>query len=121
MAALIQLLEMSGFPKLMPTRLIGKSTLNLRTAIKQPSIHVTACTSMLKWALVYAMHQPPYTGLINLVTSHLNWKTLLAFLDNVLILGKTFEDHLGNLGEALRRFGSLGLKLKAKTRGPMVL
>ena len=39
---------------------------------------------------------------------------LLAFLDDVLILGKTFEDHLGNLGEALQRFGQYGLKLKAK-------
>ena len=39
-----------------------------------------------------------YARVINLVTRHLNWKTLLAFLHEVLILGKTFEDHLGNLG-----------------------
>ena len=55
-----------------------------------------------------------YARVINLVTRHLNWKTLLAFLDDVLILGKTFEDHLGNLGEALKRFDRYGLKLKAR-------
>ena len=50
-----------------------------------------------------------YARVINLVTRHLNWKTLLVFLDDVLIL-----EHLGNLGEALKRFKQFGLKLKAK-------
>ncbi|MCG7869896.1 MAG: DDE-type integrase/transposase/recombinase, partial [Candidatus Thiodiazotropha taylori] len=53
-----------------------------------------------------------YARVMNLVMRGLNWKTLLAFLDDVLILGKTFEDHLTNLGEALKRFRKYGMKLK---------
>ena len=44
----------------------------------------------------------------------LNWKTLLAFLDDVLIMGKSFDDHLENLDAALKRFRKFGLKLKPK-------
>ena len=55
-----------------------------------------------------------YARVMNLVMRGLNWKTVLAFLDDVLILGKTFEDHLSNLGEALKRFRKFGLKLKPK-------
>ena len=55
-----------------------------------------------------------YARVMNLVMRSLNWKTVLAFLDDVLIMGKTFEDHLGNLGEALKRFRKYGLKLKPK-------
>jgi hypothetical protein len=44
----------------------------------------------------------------------LNWKTVLAFLDDILVLGKTFDDNLQNLEEALQRFRKYGLKLKPK-------
>ena len=45
-----------------------------------------------------------YARVINLVLRGLNWKTVLAFLDDILVLGKNFKDHLSNLGEALARF-----------------
>ena len=56
-----------------------------------------------------------YARVMNLVMRSLNWKTVLTFLDDVLIMGKKFEDHLGNLGDALKRFRKYGLKLKPKT------
>ena len=45
-----------------------------------------------------------YARVINLVLRGLNWKTVLAFLHDILVLGKNFKDHLSNLGEALARF-----------------
>ena len=55
-----------------------------------------------------------YARVINLVLRGLNWKTVLAFLDDILVLGKNFKDHLSNLGEALARFRRFGLRLKPK-------
>ena len=55
-----------------------------------------------------------YARVMNLVLRGLNWKTLLAFLDDVLIMGKSFDDHLENLDAALKRFRKFGLKLKPK-------
>jgi len=51
---------------------------------------------------------------INLVLRGLTWKTVLAFLDDVLILGRDFSDHLFNLREVLERFRLYNLKLKPK-------
>jgi hypothetical protein len=55
-----------------------------------------------------------YTRVINLVLRGLNWKVVLAFLDNILVLGKDFEGHLVNLRAVLVRFREYGLKLKPK-------
>ena len=41
-----------------------------------------------------------YSGLEFSSCCH-SWKTVLAFLDDVLVLGKTFPDHLVNLADAL--------------------
>ena len=51
---------------------------------------------------------------IHLVPRGLNWQTVLAFLDDILVLGKKFKEHLQNLREALTRFREYGLKLKPK-------
>ena len=55
-----------------------------------------------------------FARVINLVLRGLNWKTVLAFLDDILVMGKSFNDHLTNLDEALQRFRQHGLKLKPK-------
>lgn len=49
---------------------------------------------------------------IELVLRGLQWITFLIYLDNVIIKGKTFKEHLNNLGEMLSRFREFGLKLK---------
>lgn len=55
-----------------------------------------------------------FSRVINLVLRGLTWKTLLAFLDDILVLGMNFEDHLKNLAETLDRFKQHGLKLKPR-------
>ena len=55
-----------------------------------------------------------YARVINLVLRGLNWKVVLAFLDDILVLGRDFEGHLYNLREVLARFRESGLKLKPK-------
>ncbi|MCU7901933.1 MAG: DDE-type integrase/transposase/recombinase [Candidatus Thiodiazotropha sp. (ex Lucinoma aequizonata)] len=55
-----------------------------------------------------------FARVINLVLRGLNWKTVLAFLDDILVMGRDFDDHLLNLREALTRFRQYGLKLKPK-------
>ena len=55
-----------------------------------------------------------YARVINLVLRGLNWKVVLAFLDDILVLGKDFEGHLANLRAVLVRFREYGLKLKPK-------
>ncbi len=55
-----------------------------------------------------------YCRIMNLVLRGLNWKTLLAFLDDILVLGKNFEDHIHNLRDVFLRFREFGLKLKPR-------
>jgi hypothetical protein len=42
------------------------------------------------------------------------WKTVLAFLDDVMVLGKDFQDHMDRVREVLDRFRAHKLKLKPK-------
>lgn len=56
-----------------------------------------------------------FSRVVNLILRGLTWKTGLAFLDDILVLGNSFEDHLQNLSEALERFRQYGMKLKPKT------
>ena len=39
---------------------------------------------------------------------------MLAFLDDILIMGMSYENHLKNLEEAFERFWQYGLKLKPR-------
>ena len=55
-----------------------------------------------------------YARVMNLVLRGLTWKTVLAFLDDILVLGTSFENHLQNLSEVLTRMREYGLKLKPK-------
>jgi len=55
-----------------------------------------------------------FSRVMNLVLRGLNWNIVLAFLDDVLVLGKTFADHIQNLKQVLERFRFYQLKLKPK-------
>jgi RNA:NAD 2'-phosphotransferase (TPT1/KptA family) len=55
-----------------------------------------------------------YARVINLVLRGLTWRVVLAFLDDILVLGKTFKDHLDNLRAVFLRIREYGLKLKPK-------
>ena len=51
---------------------------------------------------------------MNLVLEGLTWKQLLAYLDDIIVLGKTFDEHVANLREVFQWFRTNHLKLKPK-------
>ena len=51
---------------------------------------------------------------IQLVLRGLTWKEVLAYLDDVNVLGKDFMDHLNNLQQVFERFRQYNLQLKPK-------
>lgn len=48
------------------------------------------------------------------VLSGLPWKTCLVYLDDIMIMGKTFEEHIKNLEEVMQRLRDANLKLNPK-------
>ena len=55
-----------------------------------------------------------FSRVINLVLANMNWDTVLAFLDDVRVLGRDFNEHLQNLRDVLERFRTYGLRLKPR-------
>ena len=53
-----------------------------------------------------------YQRLMELALSGLQWTAFLIYLDNVIVYGKTFKEHLQRLSLVLQRFHQAGLKLK---------
>lgn len=53
-----------------------------------------------------------YARVMNLVLRGLTCNIVLAFLDDILVMGKSFADHLQNLQLVFERFRQNGLKLK---------
>jgi hypothetical protein len=51
---------------------------------------------------------------MQLILTGLTWSQCLAYLDDIIVLGKDFEDHLKNLDAVIKRFQDNNLKLKAK-------
>ena len=47
-----------------------------------------------------------------MVLAGVQWSSCLVYLDDVIIVGKTFKDHLQNLREVFNRLRAAGLKLK---------
>ena len=47
-----------------------------------------------------------------MVLQGLSWKECLAYLDDIIVLGKDFREHLENLDKVLARFRKYILKLK---------
>lgn len=55
-----------------------------------------------------------FQRIIHLVLHGLNWKEFLAYLDDVIVLGYSFDNHLLNPKVVLTRFRKHNLKLKPK-------
>ncbi|VDI28661.1 Hypothetical predicted protein [Mytilus galloprovincialis] len=53
-----------------------------------------------------------FSRVIQLVLQGLTWKECLAYLDDVIVLGKDFDDHICSLSEVFSRFQKYNLKLK---------
>ena len=54
-----------------------------------------------------------YQRLMELALSGLQWTACLIYLDDVIVYGKTFKEHLQRLSLVLQRFCQVGLKLKS--------
>ena len=53
-----------------------------------------------------------FQRLMEAVFHGLHWSTCLIYLDDCIVMGRSFEEHLHNLQEVLQRFKDAGLKLK---------
>ena len=53
-----------------------------------------------------------FQRLMEQVVKGLLWKTLLLYLDNIIVIAPDFETHLDRLGEVPGRLRGAGLKLK---------
>ena len=55
-----------------------------------------------------------FQRVMELVLRGLQWSSLLIYLDDVIVTGQDFKQHLDRLREVFERFRAHGLKLKAK-------
>lgn len=55
-----------------------------------------------------------FSRVMQLVLQGLSWKDCLAYLDDAVVLGTDFDEHLCNLSKVLSRFEKYNLKLKPK-------
>ena len=53
-----------------------------------------------------------FQRLMDLVLAGLQWSQCLVYIDDVIVLGRTFQEHLDNLQEVFQRLRSAGLRLK---------
>ena len=55
-----------------------------------------------------------FERLMERVLKGLHWRTCLVYLDDIIVMGKNFDEHLVNLGQVLERIQAAGLKLSPK-------
>lgn len=55
-----------------------------------------------------------FERLMEKVLSGLQWQTCLVYLDDIIIFGRSFEEHMARLGEVFQRLKGAGLKLSPK-------
>ena len=53
-----------------------------------------------------------FQRLMELVLQGLNWQTCIIYLDDIVVYGRSFEEHLQRVEEVLQRISESGLKLK---------
>ena len=49
---------------------------------------------------------------MDLVLSGLQWSNCLVYIDDIIVMGKTFQEHLKNLEQVFARIREAGLKVK---------
>ena len=53
-----------------------------------------------------------FARVMELTLKGMHWKSVLVFIDDICVLGRSEQDHLNNLREVFSRFRQYGLKLK---------
>lgn len=49
---------------------------------------------------------------MDLILADLQWTTCLVYLDDIIVFGKTFQEHLGRLEQVFRKLHQANLKVK---------
>ena len=52
-----------------------------------------------------------FQRLMDMVLSGLQWSSCIVYIDDIIVVGRTFDEHLFNLKEVLERISKAGLKL----------
>ena len=102
------------FQKLDANSAYWQIKLRRKTGTKQPLLLSMVCFNLYALVSVYAMPPATFSRVMNLVLRGLNLDVALAFLDDVVVLGTSFDDHIKNLKQILERFKDYKLKLKPK-------
>lgn len=100
------------------------STLDLKSGYWQVAIQeedrektaFTAGNGLYQFAVMpFGLCNAPATfeRLMEHVLRGLNWRTCLVYLDDIIVLGRTFNEHLKNLQQVLQTIKAAGLKLNA--------
>ena len=55
-----------------------------------------------------------FQRIMQLVLAGLEWRHCFVYLDDILVVSRTFEEHIGHLREVFNRLRSAGLRLKPK-------
>nr|WP_253310135.1 reverse transcriptase domain-containing protein [Rickettsia endosymbiont of Ceutorhynchus assimilis] len=98
------------------------STLDLKSGYWQVAIHddEKEKTAFSTGSGLYQFNVMPFglcnapatfERLMHLVLRGLTWRTCLVYLDDVMIMGNSFQEHLNNLKEVFDRFRNANLKL----------
>ena len=101
------------------------STLDLKSGYHQvpvaevdrPKTAFSAGNSLWQWrVLPFGLSNAPATfeRLMESVLAGMHWRTLLVYLDDIIVFGKTFEEELQRLEEVFRRMRRANLKLSPK-------
>jgi len=98
----------------MQIRLAGRLISKRRTAKKLAFLTKLGSYQICKMGFGLTGASSTFFRAINLVLRVLTWKMVPAFLDDVMVLGSSFEDHMHNLRLVFSRFRQYGLRLKAK-------
>ena len=66
--------------------------------------------------LAFAMFQPSsiFQQLMNAVLAGLQWTSCLVYIDDIIVVGSTFDQHLSNLQKVFECLKSAGLKLQLR-------
>ena len=84
--------------------------------IQERAVFITS-SGLYEWTVMpFRICNAPSTfaKLMKLVWKGLHWKICLIYLDNVIVMGRTFEEELERLKEVFERLARAGPKLKPK-------
>jgi len=81
----------------------------------KPKTAFTTCEGLYEFNVMpFGLCNAPATfqRLMDLVLAGIQWSQCLVYLDDVIIIGKDFEEHLYNLSSVLQKLREAGLRLK---------